>query len=113
MAYCDIIRIKHPPTHGDFLDIKKIRVLGCKSYPDCTYIERVELIFEPCNNDGAKCGIDIGKDTVVTLDIETGYIPYSDTATALKVALISKVGNIRDIDILIKAFQYRKYYCRV
>lgn len=32
---------------------------------------------------------------------------------AMKAALISKVKNIRNIDILIKAFQYRKYYCEV
>lgn len=114
MAYCDIISIERPPvTRGEFLDIKRINVISCTTYPDCSYKERVELSFVPCGKDGMIYGVDNKKHIVVKLDIETGYTPFSETASAMKTALISKVKNIRNIDILIKAFQYRKYYCEV
>jgi hypothetical protein len=114
MAYCDIISIERPPvTRGEFLDIKRINVISCTTYPDCSYKERVELSFVPCGKDGMIYGVDNKKRIIVKLDIETGYIPFSETANAMKAALISKVKNIRNIDILIKAFQYRKYYCEV
>lgn len=114
MAYCDIISIERPPvTRGEFLDIKRINVISCTTYPDCSYKERVELAFVPCGKDGMIYGVDNKKRIVVKLDIETGYTPFSETASTMKTALISKVKNIRNIDILIKAFQYRKYYCEV
>ena len=113
MAYCEIKSINAPgKTYGDHLVIKNISVVDSWSYPDCSYKERIKLQFTPCNKDGSINGTDWHSIVEITLDIETGYIPYETVGRSLKETL-SGAFRIVKLDELIKAFKYRGYYCKI
>lgn len=89
--------------------LDKINVKKCICFPDCTYVETVDLSFIPCNKDGSISGEFIDARFRVVFEIETGYLSEKNVVTELKNGLAK--FNILDIDNLIAAFKYRKYYC--
>lgn len=89
----------------------KIKVLRCVGYPDCTYIETVQISFYPCDSRGAINGLDEEKRIIVTFDIETGYCPFSQVAETMRHGF--RHLRIVGLDELIKAFEYRRYYCKI
>lgn len=113
MSFCKIINVQEPDKkHGDHLVIKNISVADSWSYLDCSCKERIKLQFTPCDNDGSINGSDFHSIVEVTLDIETGYIPYENVGRSLKETL-SGAFRIVKLDELIKAFKYRSYYCKI
>ncbi len=101
-------KVNEEATH---LLADKIKVLGCVSYPDCTYIETVQVMFQPCTKDGGIMGGEPDKRIVVKFDIETGYCPFSQVAATLRHGL--RYLPIVRIEEFIKAFEYRRYYCKI
>ncbi len=113
MSYCEIISVQAPEkTYGDHLVIKNISVVDSRSYPDCSYKERIKLQFTPCDKRGYICAVDYNNIVEITLDITTGYLPKDEIGQALKDTL-SRAFNIIKIDELITAFHYRAFYCKV
>lgn len=90
----------------DTLIPRRIEVLGCRSYADCTYVETVRFIFDIGNGKGS-VPMPITK-KIVELDIETGYLPDERVKGNL-MGLLSRF-KIFQLERLIEAFFYRKYY---
>lgn len=95
------------PVEYDTMIPDKIDVLKCRSYSDCTYVETVRLTFRLGTSDGMEPISETRQ--IVELDIETGYLPYS----TVKKALSELLDNFRiyKVDNLIRAFEYRRFYC--
>lgn len=92
----------------DTLIPDKIEVLNCVSYPDCSYIETIKFSFYVGSANGSMPGF--GPKQIIELDIEAGYIPPERVKEEL-IRLLSRF-KIFKFDELIKAFSYRRYYCR-
>lgn len=111
MAYCKIKKIEYShKAKNRHLSLLNIYINERQKLKDGSYLEEVELSFQPCNNDGSIEYSDYSERAVVTLIVETGADSYSDVANALESELMSNVDNILNIDILIQAFKYRNYY---
>lgn len=103
--------VKPTKVQYDHLRIKNISVVGCTSYSDCTYIERIVLQCEDCSEQGEVRGDKMDKYIYVKFKIETGYLPYSVVRKTLR-DNISKL-RIYKIDEFLDAFKYRNYYCKI
>lgn len=113
MAYCEIKSINAPEkTYGDHLVVKNISVVDSWSYPDCSYKERIRFLFTHATNAVIYAPLMTTTSLKITLDIETGYIPYEIVGRSLKETL-SGAFRIVKLDELIKAFKYRGYYCKI
>lgn len=98
--------------HSDEYDTlvpDKIEVLGCRQYQDCSYIETVRFTFVIGNARGATPLPLTQK--VIELDIETGYLPEERIVGELKRLLFG--FKIFQLEQLVKAFTYRRYYCKI
>lgn len=89
----------------------KIKVLDCVGYPRCTYIETVQISFYPCDSRGFINGLDEEKRIIATFDIETGYCPFTQVAETLRHGF--RHLRIVGLDELVRAFEYRRYYCKI
>ena len=86
----------------------KIRVLKCVSFPDCTHIETIRLSFRLGKSNGhTSCS---GVRQIVELEIETGYLPKQTVRDNLRRML--RNFRIYDIETMLDAFDYRRFYCR-
>ena len=111
MAYCKIKDIKLSyKAKNKYLSLSNIYINERKKLKDGSYLEEVEFSFQACNKDGSVDVGDLNEMVIATLIVETGSSPFPDVANALKSELMSNVDNILNIDILIQAFKYRKYY---
>lgn len=90
----------------DTLVPDKIEVLGCRSYADCSYIETVRFTFSIGNERGGVV-MPVTK-KIIELDIETGYISADRVESDLMWLL--SAFKIFELEQLVKAFSYRKYY---
>lgn len=98
-----------PPKGYEMLIPNKIRVLDCRSYPDCSYIETVRISFYFGLENGGIIGSCQKVQQIIELYIEAGYIS-SDRVLAELRRLLSDFP-IFNLDRLIEAFEYRQYYC--
>lgn len=95
----------------EYLTIDKISVISSESHYDCSYFEKIKLSFSECNEHGGINGANMNSRFVILLEIETGYIPDDIVAKDLKNGLSQY--KIRNINELISAFKYRRYYCKI
>ena len=103
------IKGKELPEIFDTLIPDKIEVINCNSYPDSTYFETVRFSFTFGTNNGSTPYYSTKK--IIELEIETGYLSQETVAKELK-SLLSQF-NILNLDNLIMAFAYRRYYCTI
>ena len=111
MAYCKIKDIKRSyNAKNRYLSLSRIKINGKQKLKDCSYLEEVEFSFQACNKDGSVDVGDLNEMVIATVIVETGSSPFHDVANALKSELMSNFDKILNLDILINAFKYRKYY---
>lgn len=91
----------------EMIRLDKIKVLKCKGYPDCSYIETVDLSFKLCDNKGCVSLMNVDYRFHVVLEIDTGYRPDIYIEKDLRKYL--KPFNIFELETLIKAFKYREF----
>ena len=99
------------PQNYETLIPDKIRVLGCMSFPDCSYIETIRISFYFGLENGGIIGSCSKVRKIIELDIEAGYIPTDRVLDELRRLLSGSGYNIFNLDRLIGAFAYRQYYC--
>lgn len=97
-----------PDKRATHLLASKIKVIDCVSHSNCSCIETIEITFWGCDDKGIIVG-NGEKKTIVIFDIDTGYIHPDFLARELRREL-EKHFQIFDINSLIKAFSYRRYF---
>lgn len=92
----------------DTLIPDKIEVLDCETRTDCTYTETVRFSFFIGNERGGFPGP--GTRKFIELDIDAGYRRIEEVRSALAYLLSS--FKIFQLEKLLDAFEYRRFYCR-
>lgn len=92
----------------DTLIPDKIEVLDCVTHEDCSYTETIKLSFYVGNERGAFPGP--GTRKFIELDIDAGYRRTEEVRAALASLLFP--FKIFQLERLLDAFEYRRFYCR-
>ena len=95
----------------DMIRLDKIKILGCEGHADSSYIETIEMSFNVCSINGLIIGANTDNRFRIVFDIETGYLPEDAIEKQLKKLLES--FKIYDIETLLQAFRYRRFYCKL
>ena len=95
----------------DMIRLDKIKILGCEGHADSSYIETIEMSFNVCSKNGFIIGANTDNRFRIVFDIETGYLPEDAIEKQLKKLL--EYFKIYDIETLLQAFRYRRFYCKL